>query len=97
MHDKKTGALFMAAFECAAIINEEPLDNYTVRGRDFGLAFQAYDDLLDGGPILSYFTKENLALYIEKLLNPVLNRYPSLIPIHPFCQGDILCLTEKPS
>ena len=87
MHAKKTAALFVAAFECAAVINEQPLNDYTLEGHRFGLAFQCYDDLLDEGPALTYFNKEDLMQHIEALLKPVLCRFPELIPIHSFCQG----------
>lgn len=87
MHEKKTAALFIAAFECAAVINERPLAEYTHYGRQFGLAFQCYDDLLDGGPALNHFTQEGLKEHIEELLTPVLTHFKELIPLHSFYQG----------
>lgn len=87
MHEKKTAALFMAAFECAAVINEHPLEIYTLAGREFGLAFQCYDDLLDEGPAVMHLGREPLVAHIHSLLDRVLNQFPELADIHPFCQG----------
>lgn len=50
MHGAKTGALFCAAIRCGAIIagaTEEQLAKLTEYARQFGLAFQITDDILD--------------------------------------------------
>lgn len=50
MHAAKTGALFCAAIRCGAIIagaTEEQLAKLTEYARQFGLAFQITDDILD--------------------------------------------------
>lgn len=50
MHAAKTGALFCAAIRCGAIIagaTEEQLTKLTEYARQFGLAFQITDDILD--------------------------------------------------
>ncbi|MBP9841827.1 MAG: polyprenyl synthetase family protein [Simkaniaceae bacterium] len=86
MHEKKTAALFMAAFEAAAIINEHPLEDYSREGRRFGLAFQCYDDLLDQGPALTYFSEKDLKEHIEHLLSPVFCKFPHLDSLYPFFQ-----------
>lgn len=80
----KTAALFMAAFECAAIINEEPLCDYSIQGERFGLAYQAYDDLLDEGPSLQLLGEELLLQEIASLSQAVFHRFPLLTSINPF-------------
>lgn len=50
MHEGKTGALFKAALRAGAIVagaDEEKINNLTVFGHYFGLAFQITDDILD--------------------------------------------------
>lgn len=47
MHEKKTGALFLASVEFAAICNKSPLAELHPLGQSFGLLFQLLDDLQD--------------------------------------------------
>lgn len=50
MHAAKTGALFCAAIRSGAILagaDEKQLANLTEYARQFGLAFQITDDILD--------------------------------------------------
>lgn len=47
MHRKKTGALFGFAFGAAALIANEPVDEFTQLGNDLGYVFQILDDLKD--------------------------------------------------
>ncbi|MEI6242517.1 MAG: polyprenyl synthetase family protein, partial [Chlamydiota bacterium] len=50
MHEKKTGALFLAAVQCGALIanaSEKEKEILNIFGKNFGSAYQMFDDIAD--------------------------------------------------
>ncbi|MCH9613873.1 MAG: Farnesyl diphosphate synthase [Chlamydiia bacterium] len=80
IHLKKTAALYVACFEFAAILNQEPLEKYTEMGKKFGLAYQLLDDLIDDD--VDYLPLNEVESMAVKLFDEVATRFPSL---HEMC------------
>ena len=79
LYKMKTGALFSYAFSAGAIMSQEEdtiIEDFALCGYGFGIAFQIYDDILDGDMLESssgFFSMSDVFIKLEEIKSTLVN------------------------